>query len=58
MLTGASPKMMGKLRLDRDARVLELILTPRSRDLFGEVVITRFESLARSLDVTTRLTVE
>ncbi|MDQ7081259.1 MAG: Ppx/GppA family phosphatase [Paracoccaceae bacterium] len=58
MLTGASPKMMGKLRLDRQARVLELILSPRSRDLFGEVVITRFESLARSLDVTTRLTVE
>ncbi len=58
MLTGASPAMMGKLRLDREAGVLELILNPRARDLFGEVVLTRFESLARSLNVSTRLIVE
>jgi len=58
MLTGASPAMMGRLRFDREAGVLELILGTRARDLFGEVVLTRFESLARSLNVTTRLTVE
>ena len=50
MLSGASQKMMGSLVLDRDAGVLELRLKPKARDLFGEVVQTRFQSLARALD--------
>ncbi len=58
MLTGSSPGMMGHLKLDRRAKILELVLSPLSSDLCGEVVLTRFESLARALGCTTKLTIE
>ena len=57
MLSGTSARMMGELKLDRQKKCLELILSPKSSDLFGEVVITRFESLARALECETKLTV-
>lgn len=57
MLSGASKKMMCELKFHRDDQVLELVLRPKSRDLFGEVVLTRFESLAKAMGCTTKLTV-
>jgi len=57
MLSGASAKMMGKLNYDRDNKMLELVLKPKSRDLFGEVVLARFESLAHALGCETRVIV-
>ena len=57
MLSGASSKMMGQLNYDRQGGVLELVLRPKSRDLFGEVVMARFDSLAKALNCETRLTV-
>jgi len=58
MLSGASPKMMGRLVLDRNERTLELHLKPKARDLFGEVVLTRFQSLARSLECEGRVVID
>ncbi len=58
MLAGPSKKMMGQLKVDKKARVLELALTDPSHDLYGEVVESRFQSLARSLGYETRLTFE
>ena len=57
MLSGATAKMMGRIRLDRKAGVLELELKRNAQDLYGEVVMTRFESLASALGVTTKLSV-
>jgi exopolyphosphatase / guanosine-5'-triphosphate,3'-diphosphate pyrophosphatase len=58
MLSGASIQMMGRLNYDRENGVLELILRPQSMDLFGEVVMVRFESLARALGCDARVRVE
>lgn len=58
MLSGASIQMMGRLNYDRDSGVLELVLRAKSQDLFGEVVMVRFESLARALGCETRVRVE
>lgn len=57
MLTGATETMMCSLKYHRKELVLELILQPQSRDLFGEVVLARFESLARALGCKTKLTI-
>ena len=57
MLSGASAKMMCSLNYDKDNNLLELIMSPRTQDLFGEVVLSRFESLANALGATTKLTV-
>ncbi len=56
MLSGTSAKHIGKLQLHRRQNILELVLGPQSRDLFGEVVATRFDSLAKALDCETKLT--
>ncbi len=58
MLSGTSARLMGELKLDRKKKRLELILKPASQDLFGEVVLTRFESLAKVLTCETKLTIE
>jgi exopolyphosphatase / guanosine-5'-triphosphate,3'-diphosphate pyrophosphatase len=55
MLSGATDKMMCRLKYHQKDAVLELILQPQSRDLFGEVVLTRFESLARAMGCETKL---
>lgn len=57
MLSGASKTMMCSLKYHKKRKVLELVLRPRSRDLFGEVVLTRFESLAAAMGCTTELSV-
>jgi len=57
MLSGASIKMMGHLNYDPAGKVLELVLKQKSRDLFGEVVVSRFESLGKALGCETRLVV-
>ncbi len=57
MLSGATDNMSCTLKIDRRAGSLELILQPKSRDLFGEVVLARFESLAKALGCQTKLTV-
>ncbi|MFQ5437860.1 MAG: Ppx/GppA family phosphatase [Paracoccaceae bacterium] len=58
MLSGASPGMMGRLVLDGDGGTLELHLEAKARDLFGEVVLTRFQSLARSLECEGRVVID
>lgn len=58
MLSGSADRLGCGLRLDRENRVLELVLGVKNQDLFGEVVKTRFESLALALECTTKLTVE
>jgi len=57
MLSGASVQLMGQLKLHRRERLLELMLPRSSKDLFGEVVQTRFESLSRSLECTTKVSI-
>ena len=56
MFSIADPAEAGKLAWNGKKRVLELALTPRGRDLFGEVAQARFNALALSLKATTRLT--
>jgi exopolyphosphatase / guanosine-5'-triphosphate,3'-diphosphate pyrophosphatase len=58
MLTGANDAMMCRLKVHQRAEVLELILKPQSRDLFGEVVLARFEALAKAMGLTTKLSVD
>jgi len=50
-------KMMGTLNYDRAGGVLELVMKPKFSDLFGEVVMSRFDSLAKALNCEARLTV-
>lgn len=57
MLSGANDQMMCKLNYDKKAAILELILQPQARDLFGEVVMARFESLAKALACETKISV-
>ena len=55
MLSGASHRADCALKLGRKKNRLELLLTDKTKDLFGEVVETRFESLARALNCTPAL---
>jgi exopolyphosphatase / guanosine-5'-triphosphate,3'-diphosphate pyrophosphatase len=57
MLTGANDAMMCRLKLHQRDAVLELVLQPHARDLFGEVVLARFEALAKAMGLTTKLSV-
>ncbi|MGL5009775.1 MAG: Ppx/GppA family phosphatase [Paracoccaceae bacterium] len=50
------PDEAGRLDWNAKKRVLELALTARGRDLFGEVAQARFNALALSLKATTRIT--
>ena len=56
MFSIADPSEAGRLAWNGKKRVLELALTPRGHDLFGEVAQSRFYALALSLKATTRLT--
>jgi len=56
MFAGASEKMSCELKVHRRRKVLELILHKGGEALFGEVVRTRFESLAVALEMETLIT--
>ncbi len=49
MLSVNSPEKMGALKYFPKRKVIELVISPGTRDLFGEVVEARFESLAKAL---------
>jgi exopolyphosphatase / guanosine-5'-triphosphate,3'-diphosphate pyrophosphatase len=49
MLSVSSPERMGALKHHPQAGKIELVLGPAARDLFGEVVMARFDSLARAM---------
>lgn len=49
MLSVSAPERMGALKHLPALGKLELVLGPASRDLFGEVVMTRFQALARAM---------
>ncbi|WP_068304900.1 Ppx/GppA family phosphatase [Pararhodobacter sp. CCB-MM2] len=53
MFSLAGPDSSGELRYFPKKKVLELILQPDRKDLFGEVAMQRFASLAKTLGVTT-----
>ncbi len=57
MFSLGGPEMAGALRYFPKKKVLELILQPERRDLFGEVAEQRFAALAKTLGVTTNLRV-
>ena len=57
MFSLAGPDVAGELRYYPKKKVLELILQPERKDLFGEVTEQRFEALAKTLGVTTKLRV-
>jgi exopolyphosphatase/guanosine-5'-triphosphate,3'-diphosphate pyrophosphatase len=57
MLSGSVTKSMGKLKLHKETAGLELTLNAQEADLLGEVVVLRFESLARVLGCTTQVTI-
>ncbi len=52
MLSISGPEQAGELRYYPKKKVLELVLQPRLRDLFGEVAQHRFHALAKTLGVT------
>lgn len=55
MLSVSGPEAAGELRYFPKKEVLELILDPARKDLFGEVAEQRFQSLAKTLGVTTKM---
>ena len=57
MLSVSGPEAAGELRYFPKKEVLELILHPSRKDLFGEVAEQRFQSLAKTLGVDTKLRV-
>ncbi|MCC6006062.1 MAG: exopolyphosphatase, partial [Rhodobacteraceae bacterium] len=57
MLSASTPEMMGRLRYRPKIGELELILDTHSQDLFGEVVLARFEAFAKALGARGRVRV-
>jgi len=57
MLFGAADRLAARLALEPAEGIIELELDHESRDLFGEVVASRFDSLARALKCTPKLTI-
>lgn len=55
MFTGGDPVRAGKLDWLAKQRILRLKLTPLGEDLFGEVAMSRFNSLAQSLRAKTEI---
>lgn len=53
MFSIGGPEAAGELRFYPKKKVLELLLRPEMRDLFGEVAEQRFNGLAKTLGVTT-----
>jgi len=56
MLAGHAPEKMGALRYFPKRKALELLIAPGSADLFGEVVLARFDSLARAMGCQAKVT--
>ncbi len=56
MFSIADPAEAGELSWNGKKRLLELALTPRGRDLFGEVAQARFNALGLALKATMRVT--
>lgn len=56
MFAGASEEMACELKIHRRRKELELVLLEGGDALFGEVVQTRFQSLADALGMVTKLT--
>lgn len=57
MFSAEGPDSSGELRYFPKKKVLELILQPKRKALFGEVAEQRFQSLAKTMGVTTSLKV-
>jgi exopolyphosphatase/guanosine-5'-triphosphate,3'-diphosphate pyrophosphatase len=57
MFSIAGPDSAGRLKSYPKKKVLELVLTPRTAPLFGEVAQTRFAQLAAALKAETRVRV-
>jgi len=55
MLSVGGPEGAGEMRFYPRKKLLELVLRPELRDLFGEVAQSRFQSLAKTLGVEPRL---
>ncbi|MCB1398150.1 MAG: Ppx/GppA family phosphatase [Rhodobacter sp.] len=55
MFTMGGPNDAGELRYFPKKKVLELILNPDRKDLFGEVAAQRFQALAKTIGVSTKL---
>jgi len=55
MFSIGGPDAAGELRYFPKKKLLEMILMPEMRDLFGEVAQQRFASLAKTLGVTTNV---
>ncbi|PWE31300.1 exopolyphosphatase [Maritimibacter sp. 55A14] len=55
MISVNRPEDMGQLRYYPKKKVLELVVNPASEDLFGEVVMARFASLAVALGCETKV---
>ncbi|WP_440446707.1 Ppx/GppA family phosphatase [Pararhodobacter marinus] len=53
MFSAGGPQAAGELRYFPKKKVLELILQPERKALFGEVAASRFAALAKNLGVTT-----
>lgn len=55
MFSAEAPEAASELRYYPKRKVLELILRPSRKDLFGEIAEQRFQSLAKTLGVTAQL---
>jgi exopolyphosphatase/guanosine-5'-triphosphate,3'-diphosphate pyrophosphatase len=58
MLSGAARHMTCRLKYRKKAGEIELIMKRRAADLFGEVVKTRFDSLAAAMNCRTIVTID
>lgn len=57
MFSISGPETAGRLKYYPRKRMLELVLTPHTQALFGEVAQARFRSLAKALSVETKVRV-
>ncbi|MCC6002306.1 MAG: Ppx/GppA family phosphatase [Pararhodobacter sp.] len=57
MFSVGGPQAAGELRFFPKKKVLELVLRPSMKDLFGEVAQSRFAALAKTLGLETRVRV-
>ena len=58
MLSGSMDGSMGELKILKNKKVLQIMISKNNKDLFGEVVQLRFSSLAESLGCEPSLVVQ
>ena len=58
MLSGSMDDTMGELKILKNKKVLQIMISKNNKDLFGEVVQLRFSSLAESLGCEPSLVVQ